>query len=121
MSTSTNVAALDQELNQQILKGDILGAFEKFYAEDVEMQENAEPPSKGKAANREREKGFVDSIGEVHAIKLAGSAVGDGVSYSEWVFDITYKGGARVVSHQASARRWKNGKVVSERFYYNKH
>lgn len=121
MSTSNSIAALDHELNQMILKGDLLGAFEKFYTEDVEMRENAEPPCKGKAANRAREQGFVDSVAEVHAIQLLGCAVGDGVSFSEWMMDITYKGGARAQSHQATVRRWKGGQVVSERFYYNKH
>lgn len=121
MSTSNSIAARDHELNQMILKGDILGAFEAFYAEDVEMSENAQPPCRGKAANRVREQAFVDSVGEVHAIQLLGSAVGDGVSFSEWMMDITYKGGARAQSHQAAVRRWKDGKVASERFYYNKH
>lgn len=121
MSTSNSIAALDHELNQMILKGDILGAFEKFYAENVEMRENAEPPCKGKKANRAREQAFVDSVAEVHAIQLLGCAVGDGVSFSEWMMDITYKGGTRAQSHQATVRRWKGGQVVSERFYYNKH
>ena len=33
--------ALIRQLNDQITKGDILGAFDKFYAENVTMQENA--------------------------------------------------------------------------------
>lgn len=121
MANSCDLAKLDEELNQMILAGDILGAFEKFYAEDVEMRENADPPCKGKAVNRQREIAFVDSVGRIHAIQLVGCAVGDDLTYSEWMMDITYKNGSRVASHQVSARRWKQGKVVSERFYYNKH
>lgn len=121
MASQPTIAALDHELNQRILKGDILGAFEAYYADDIEMRENAEPPCKGKAANREREKAFVDSVATIHAFELVGSGAGDGVTYSEWMMDITYKNGTRAASHQVSARRWKNGKVVSERFYYNKH
>lgn len=121
MSDSERLAALEHGLNDQIVKGDILGAFEKYYADEVEMQENAEPPCKGKAANRAREQAFVDSVAKVHAITLLGAAVGDGVTFSEWMMDITYKNGTRAQSHQASVRRWKNGKVISERFYYNKH
>jgi len=121
MEDQANLAALDQELNQMIQKGDILGAFEKFYADDVEMQENADPPFKGKAANWQREKAFVESVAQVHKIELLGSAAGQGVTYSEWMMDITYKNGSRAASHQVSARRWKNGQVIGERFYYNKH
>jgi len=121
MTDVADLVALDHELNQAIQKGDILVAFEKYYADDIVMQENADPPCKGKAANREREKAFVDSVTQVHKIELLGSAAGKGLTYSEWMMDITYKNGVRAASYQVSARRWKNGKVISERFYYNKH
>ncbi len=121
MTDQRSLAASDQALNQRILGGDILGAFEAYYSDDVVMQENDEPPCKGKAANRIREQAFVDSVGQLHAIKLLGSAVGDGISFSEWMMDITYKNGSRSNAHQASVRRWKDGKVASERFYYGKH
>lgn len=115
-----DTATLEKQLNDTVLKGDLMGAFEKFYAEDVVMQENAEPPISGKAVNRPREQAFVDSVGAVHKIELVGNAISDDTSYSEWMFDVTFKGGSRVQLHQVAARRWKNGKVVSERFYYNK-
>ena len=38
-----------EELNQMILGGDIMGAFEKFYADDVVMQDNETPAREGKA------------------------------------------------------------------------
>ena len=47
-STLTNIAELDSQLNAQILKGDILGAFDAFYAEDVVMQENSAAPTAGR-------------------------------------------------------------------------
>ena len=57
---------LDHALNQQVLGGDIMGAFDKFYADDVVMQENSLEPISGKTANRERELQFVGSIAEFH-------------------------------------------------------
>ena len=36
-----------KELNQMIQKGEILPAFDKFYAEDVVMQENENDPTSG--------------------------------------------------------------------------
>jgi ketosteroid isomerase-like protein len=120
MNPTSNIAALENELNAALQRGEILPAYEKFYADDVVMQENADPPTKGKDANRVREKAFVDSIAEFHGMKLVGGAVGDDISFSEWMLDVTFKGGGRVVMHQAAVRRWRQGKVVSERFYYNK-
>lgn len=119
MSTQ-DVAVLDRQLNEQILAGDILGAFDHFYADDVQMQENTAPPTVGKPACRANEEKFVASVEQFHGANLLGSAVNGDLSYSEWQFDATFKGGGRVVLTQVAARRWKDGKVVHERFYYSK-
>ncbi|MEM6792958.1 MAG: SnoaL-like domain-containing protein [Acidobacteriota bacterium] len=115
-----NVADLDRELNQTVLSGDIMGAFERFYADDVVMIEPGHPPHEGKAVNREREQQFVDSVGEFHGAEVLASGVaGDGVTFSEWVLDITFKGGPRKKLEQVAVRRWRGSQVVSERFYYD--
>jgi len=36
----------------------------------------------------------------------------------EWFFDYTHKDWGRRAYHQVSVQRWKNGKIVNERFYY---
>jgi len=121
MSTQTqDVADLDRQLNEKILSGDILGAFDHFYGDGVQMQENTAEPTVGKAACRAKEEAFLASVEQFHGAKLLGSAVNGDISYSEWVFDATYKGGGRVVQTQVAARRWKDGKVVHERFYYSR-
>ena len=111
---------LDHALNQQVLAGDIMGAFEKYYAEDVVMQENSAEPIPGKAANRERELQFVNSIAEFHGASVLASAVNGDTSFSEWEMDVTFQGGFRVKMAQVAVRKWKDGQVVRERFYYNK-
>ena len=123
MSTATqspsNIAKLDHELNQAILSGDILGAFEKYYANDVVMQENDSAPFSGKEVNRKREQEFVNSVEQFHGAKLLGEAVNGDASYSEWEYEVTFKGGGgRVKLQQVASRRWKNGQIVHERFYY---
>ena len=111
---------LDQALNQQVLAGDIMGAFEKYYADDVVMQENSDEPFAGKEINREREQKFVDSLAEFHSGSVVSSAVNGNTSFSEWAMDVTFKGGARYKLAQVAVRTWKDGQVVRERFYYNK-
>src|SRR5438445_9975671 len=119
MSASTqailDVATLDKQLNDQIVKGDILAAFDRFYSDNVSMQENSETPFVGKALNRKREEDFVASVEQIHEVKLIGSAVNGDISFSEWEFDATYKGGARVKLSEVAVRRWKNGQVAQER------
>ncbi len=114
-----DVAALDNELNQMVLNGQAMEAFERFYAEDVVMQENSAEPVVGKAANRQREIDFFSSLEEFHGAGVLGSAVTGDRSYSEWWMDVTFKGGGRVKLEQVAARTWKDGQVIEERFYYN--
>ncbi|MEO1369838.1 MAG: SnoaL-like domain-containing protein, partial [Acidobacteriota bacterium] len=85
----TDITKLDAELNQTILSGDIMGAFERFYAEDVVMVEPGVEPHVGKAVNRGREQEFVNSVGEFHGAEVKAAAVVGDVSFGEWTMDIT--------------------------------
>jgi ketosteroid isomerase-like protein len=116
--TQSDTAALDRKLNQAILAGDILNAFETYYAEDVVMHENDSQPFIGKSVNRKREEDFVNSIQDFHGARLLGEAVNGDTSYSEWEYDVTFKSGIRTKLQQVASRRWKNGQVSHERFYY---
>jgi hypothetical protein len=115
-----SIAELDRKLNDLILSGKVLEAFEEFYADNVEMRENNEAPRVGKAANREYEQKFVSAIEAFHGVQVLASAAHGDVSFSEWHYDFTLKGVPRMTYNQVAVRRWKNGKVVDERFYYNR-
>lgn len=116
----SEVKELEDQLNRAIEAGKAMEAFEQFYAEDVVMQENSETPRRGKDVNREFEQQFFASVAEFHGAKCLASAVNGDVAFSEWEFDITFKQGGRVKMAEAAVRRWKDGKVASERFYYSK-
>lgn len=120
MGTTSNLAELDAELNQMVLSGKAMEAFEKFYDDNVSMQENSDPVTKGKDANRQREIDFFSSVEQFHGAAVEASATGDDVSFRQLMMDITFKGGTRMKMEQVAVRRWTNGKVVSERFFYNK-
>jgi hypothetical protein len=117
-ATEHSIEALDRKLNDAIVSGQALEAFDEHYAEHCTMQENNGEPFIGKALNREREIKFFSSLAQLHEIKLLASAVNGNVSFSEWVFDVTFKDGNRHRLEQVSVRRWNNGKVEAERFYY---
>ena len=115
-----NVAELNKKLDEAVLSGKALEAFDEYYADDVVMQENSDAPFVGKALNRNREIEFFNSIAEFHSAAVLSSAAGDDISFSEWAMDVTFKNGHRYKLNQAAVRRWKDGKIVHERFYYNK-
>lgn len=113
-----DITKLENDLNQMILAGQAMEAFEKYYAEDIVMQENEQPPRIGKVANREFEEQFFGSIKEFHGAILGDVAVTGDVSFSEWTFDATFQDGNRVANPQVTRRKWRDGKVFSERFYH---
>ena len=119
-ATATSVQELDKQLNDDVLAGKIMDAFEKYYADDVVMQENSEEPRVGKAANRKAEEEFMSSVEAFNGASVKASAVNGEVTFSEWEMDITFKGGKRAKFSQVAVRHWKNGKIAHERFFYNK-
>jgi len=119
-ATAASVQELDKQVNDDVLSGKAMEAFEKYYAEDVVMQENSEEPRRGKAANRKAEEEFFASVEAFNGGSVKASAVNGDVSFSEWEMDVTFKGGHRVKMSQVAVRHWKNGKIVHERFFYNK-
>jgi len=117
-TTELDIATLDDELNTAILDGKALQAFETFYADDVVMQENTGEEFRGKDLNRKREEDFFAGVEAMHDNTLRASAVHGEVSFSEWDWDLTLKGVGRIRMVQVAVRRWKDGKVVHERFYH---
>ncbi|MBI4021351.1 MAG: nuclear transport factor 2 family protein [Candidatus Aenigmarchaeota archaeon] len=113
-----DVKALSDELDRMIGEGKILEAFDRFYADEVVMQDNETPPRMGKAASRAYEEQFVAAVKEFHGAELRATAATGDVSVAEWFFDFTLQDGTRVRRTQVAIRRWKDGKVVHEKFYY---
>lgn len=107
------------DLNDLLLQGKAMDAFEKYYHQDVSMQENENPPTLGKANNREREKDFFSSIVEFRGAKPLKVSVGEGVSMVEWHYDYNHKDLGERDYTQVSVQEWKDGQIIREKFYYN--
>lgn len=115
-----SIEQLDANLNEAILSGKAMEAYETYYADDVAMQENDAPPTVGKDANRQRELEFFAKVEEFHGAAVLSKAAGENLTVSEWEMDVTFQGGHRVKWTQAVVRRWQDGQIVAERFYYGK-
>jgi ketosteroid isomerase-like protein len=108
-----------QQLNQLVLDGRAIDAFEHYYDEQVVMQENALPPTIGKAANRQREQLFYSNIMVVHTARVLDTAAGDGVTMVVWQYDYSHKEWGRKNYTQVSVQHWRNDKIVREQFFYD--
>ena len=106
------------DLNELILKGKALEAFEKYYHDDVVMQENENPPTIGKAANRRREDEFYSSVTEFRSAKPLKITVGENTSMVQWQYDYTHKDWGIRNYVQVSVQDWKDGRIIREQFFY---
>ncbi len=110
--------SLDTALNERILQGDALGAFEDFYADEVVMQENDEEPTVGKTANRQRENEVFEALVEFRGASVLSQAAGENVTFSHWSMDYTHRDWGVRNYRQVAVRTWKNGKIIKEVFHY---
>ena len=105
-------------LNQLVLEGKALDAFELYYHDEVSMQENNAEPTIGKEANRLRELDFFNSITEFRGAAVEAVAVGDNHTTVIWHYDYTHKDWGVRNYKQVAVQFWDNGKIVKEQFYY---
>ena len=111
-------------LNQQILNGEILDAFEKYYHEDVVMSDNNQDHRRGKDRNREHEKQFVGGIKAFHGAEIKSSAVNEtgpdsGTAFTEWFMHFDHEAyGDDTKLEQVAVQEWKDGQIVRETFYH---
>jgi hypothetical protein len=118
--TGISLAERVNDLNNLILQGKLLDAFEKYYAEDVTMQENENPVTVGKNACRINEEAFVKGITEFRSAAVKNTIICDNISVVEWDFDFTHKDWGQRTYTQISVQRWNDdGQIINEKFYYN--
>jgi SnoaL-like domain len=114
-----NLAQRVSDLQSYIKSGRILDAMNEFYAHDCRMQENASAPCIGLAANLEREKQFLAQVKEWKGYTVKALATAGDVAFVEAAADFINQQDQPVHMEQVSVQRWKDGKIVHERFYYN--
>jgi hypothetical protein len=105
-------------INDMILQGKAMEAFEEYYHDDVVMQENENPEVVGKDANRKREEEFFGAITDFRGAKPLKVTVGENTTMVEWHFDYTHKDWGIRNYIQVAVQDWKDGKIVKEKFYY---
>ena len=108
-----------KQLNNLVLEGKLLEAFDHYYHDDVQMQENELPATISKQANRQREIEFLNNITEFRKAEVKGFAVGDDISFVIWSYDYTHKEWGERKYTQISVQEWQDGKIISEKFVYN--
>ena len=120
-SSTTDIGSRAADLIGYIQQGRIIDAMYEFYAADVRMQENNNPPTVGLEANVERERKFVASVRQWKRFEVASVGVDAGNARTFVQSELEFEGidGKTYRTDQVAVQTWRDGKIVHEKFYYD--
>ena len=109
------------DIYSMMSQGQMLGAFDKYYHDDVVVQEATGEVREGKAVNRTFEEKWLASIQEFHgggATVITSNEKEKVTMVEAWV-DVTFKDGKRMKMEEVAVQQWDGDQIIHERFYYN--
>lgn len=109
-----------KDLYNQVGQGQLMQAFETYYAENAVMEEPS-GTREGKDACRKSEEEFLSKVEAFHGMEIKALSEDSAKEkvLIEVSMDLTFKGGSRMAMEQVAVQKWENGQIVHERFYYN--
>ena len=106
-------------LDAQVVKGDIITAFDKYADDSCVTLSSPTDKTHSKAQKMETLQWFFNNIAAANRIERIASKVGKDVTDSQFVFDFTDYAGNRLVFNEVIRRTWKAGKIVEEQYLMN--
>lgn len=109
-----------QDIYNMLGQGQLLTAFDKYYAENVVMIEPRGTRT-GKAECRAYEEAFLSNIEAFHnlEVKNIGADEEAKTTFVQSIMDVTFKGGQRAKMNQVAVQQWEGEQIVHEEFYYD--
>ena len=94
-------------------------ALETFYSDDASMQENLDPPRRGLHNLIAGERQIMAAFREIRTRPVKILLVDGDIALINWVFDFVAYDGRAFTQDELALQRWRGGKIVEERFYYD--
>lgn len=119
----TKPAAPPRELVQRFIEtvtaGRFVEALQGFYGEEASMQENNAQPRRGLTTLIAHEQKVIAAHTSVRVRPTDLCLIdGDNVVI-RWIFEFTRRDGHMAKLDELTWQRWRDGKIVQERFYYD--
>ncbi|MBO6576886.1 MAG: nuclear transport factor 2 family protein [Rhodothermales bacterium] len=117
MSLKDNV----QDFVNKCDSGQMMDAFEQYYADDIKITEANGDTFHGKDNQRQRIADWMSTVEEIHGGAHPAWGVNEetGSAFIQSQTDVTFKQGGRMLFEEVAVQTWKDGKIVEERFFYN--
>jgi ketosteroid isomerase-like protein len=110
--------AVVEDLIAKVVSGKALEAFDRYYADDVTMQENDQSPRIGKAACRAFEESFLSKIKAVRTYVCDGFVISGNKAFIVYRIDADHADWGTLNMSEVAIQEWSNGKLVREKFVY---
>jgi ketosteroid isomerase-like protein len=99
--------------------GDYVEAIEQFYAEDALMQENQQPPRRGRDMLAAHERKVLAQLKQMRTLPGSWFVVDGERVVIHWVFEWITRDGKVFVLDELAHQRWAGERIVEERFYFD--
>jgi len=100
-------------------QGRIIEAMTEYLADDVQLQEAGFPPKIGKAFCIAEQQKLLDNVTEFIGYTLVnGPTVKGDITMYESILEFKTNDGIQHRFEQAIRTKWKNNKIINERFYH---
>jgi hypothetical protein len=94
-------------------------AIATFYTPDSTMQENLDPPRKGRDGNVARERAVMARANRIHSALEGPIFVSGDRVVLRWIFRFDFADGTSIVMDEIAYQRWEGDLIAEERFYYD--
>jgi ketosteroid isomerase-like protein len=101
-----------------VVGGDHVRAIADYYGEDASMQENLQPPRRGRDALMAHEAKVLERVNMYTHPDPIFLVDGDHVVIN-WIFDATSKDGVSRRLNELALQRWDGDRIAEERFVYD--
>lgn len=100
-------------------QGQYVEAIEQFYAPDASMQENSQPPRRGRDTLIAYERAVIAACSAMRTLPVESLLIDGDFVVIHWVFEFTRVSGKTMRIDELAHQRWQGEKIVEERFFYD--
>jgi ketosteroid isomerase-like protein len=108
-----------QALIDLVERGRYVEAIEQFYHDDASMQENLDPPRRGRDTLIKGERRVIEAHRSIGTRPVRTLMVEGDRAVINWVFDFVDHEGRAYTQDELAFQLWRGERIVEERFYYD--
>jgi ketosteroid isomerase-like protein len=116
--TTDELKNASDALHTLLSQGKFLEAMDEFLHDDVVLQEANEATKRGKKLCMDLEAKVLEDVATFGGYRVSNVGFGDDTVFYQAVMEYTQTDGKEVRVDQCVVDTWRDGKIVSERFYH---